>query len=95
MSREILAFICSAIGVGGSLPQLLKILRTKETKALSYGTYCMLFSSSILWVTYGIITPVYSIVFWNSLSAIFAISILVIKIRNEKPKGNVLFILKK
>lgn len=84
MSLELLAFIASAFGVGGSLPQIFKILRTRETRALSLATYTMIACSSALWVAYGLAAAVYSIVFWNSLSALLCLWIVGLKIENER-----------
>lgn len=83
MELELLAFIASSIGVCGCLPQIIKIIRTNETEALSYSTYFMIMCSGILWVTYGLMAPVYSIVFWNSFSTIMAVVIISLKAANE------------
>jgi MtN3 and saliva related transmembrane protein len=80
---EIVAFIASTIGVGGALPQIIKIIKTKETRALSYGQYFMSFIAGILWVSYGFLAPLYSIVFWNSISTIMALTVLILKFKNE------------
>lgn len=87
MELEIIAFIASALGVGGCLPQIIKIMRTKNTSALSYGTYFLVFISGILWTIYGFIAPVYAIIFWNSISTVMAATILGLKFWNEKTKN--------
>ena len=76
MELEIIAFIASMLGVGGCLPQIIKILRTGETAALSYTTYFLVFIAGILWTTYGFMAPVYSIIFWNSLSTVMSATVL-------------------
>jgi uncharacterized protein with PQ loop repeat len=50
---EIVAFIASTIGVSGCIPQIHKILKTKDTEAISYGKYIMCALSSFLWIYYG------------------------------------------
>jgi len=60
MELEILAFIASFMGIGGSLPQILKILKTQNTDAISYTTYFMYVASGVLWVSYGLLAPLYS-----------------------------------
>lgn len=40
--------------------------------------------SSTLWTIYGFIAPFYAIIIWNSLSVILAITVLVMKYRNER-----------
>lgn len=85
MLNELIAFIASAIGVCGTLPQLFRLLRTKDTKAISYLAYTMLAVSSVLWVSYGFVANVYSIMFWNTLSFTFALAVLLVKAKNESP----------
>lgn len=83
---EIIAFIASTMGIGGSIPQILKILRTGETRALSYGNYLMITAGSSMWVLYGCLAPVYSIIMWNTISVFLALSVISLKMKNEKPE---------
>jgi len=80
---ELLAFTASMIGVGGSIPQIIKILRTKDTTALSVAQYSMSLVSSFLWILYGVLTPLYSLIFWGSLAALSAVVVLILKFYNE------------
>lgn len=83
MELELIAFLASTMGVGGCLPQIIKILKTKETEALSYSKYLMGVVAGILWVAYGLMVPVYSIVFWNSISTVMAMTVVALKFYNE------------
>lgn len=83
MELELIAFLASTMGVGGCLPQIIKILKTKETEALSYSKYLMGVVAGILWVAYGLMAPVYSIVFWNSISTVMAMTVVALKFYNE------------
>lgn len=85
MELEIIAFIASAMSVSGCLPQIIKILRTRETQALSYSKYFMAVIGGALWVSYGLMAPLYSIVFWNTISTITAITVIILKFKNEQP----------
>lgn len=80
---EIVAFIASSLGVGGCIPQIYKIIKTQETKAISYGKYVMCAISSFLWVYYGSMVGTYSIMFWNSFSIIMAITVIILKYKEE------------
>lgn len=83
MELEIIAFMASTLGVGGCLPQIIKVLKTKETAALSYSHYIMMMIGGLLWVGYGLMAPVYSIVFWNTLSTFMALTVVLLKAKNE------------
>ncbi len=80
---EFIAFIASMLGVGGTLPQIIKIIRTGDTRALSYPTYLMWVIGSMLWVSYGLAEAVYSIVFWNCVSFMTAMTVINLKFKNE------------
>lgn len=82
---EIIAFIASSIGVTASVPQIIQIIKTGETKAISYHKYIMCGLSSILWICFGLMVPTYSIAIWNSISIILVTTVLVLKFKNESP----------
>ena len=81
---ELLAFVASGVGCLSFAPQIVKILRTQQTLALSYSNYFLVSLSSFLWIFFGLITPIYSIVFWNSVFGLLALSIIFLKYFNEK-----------
>jgi MtN3 and saliva related transmembrane protein len=83
---EIVAFIASTIGVSGCIPQIHKILKTKDTEAISYGKYIMCALSSFLWIYYGTMVGTYSIVFWNIFSIVMAVSVIMLKYNQERKK---------
>lgn len=83
LELEIIAFAASLIGVSGSLPQIIKIIKTKETKAISYNMYFMLILGSCLWITYGIRAPLYAIVFWNIIAIFTYITVMALKFKVE------------
>lgn len=80
---EIIAFIGSFMGVGGSLPQIFKIIKTGDTQALAWSNYILIFFSSICWISYGFIDHVYSMIFWSSFSLLTSATILTLKLKNE------------
>ena len=45
------------------LPQVIHTVKTKDTKGLSLITYVLLTVSNSLWLTYGILTNDYAIIF--------------------------------
>ncbi|MEM7650673.1 MAG: SemiSWEET family transporter [Pseudomonadota bacterium] len=87
MELEILAFLASSMAVCGSLPQILKILKTKDTSAISYGMYFMYVAAAVMWILYGLQAHVYSIIAWNTIAFCTATSVLVLKFKNEKQRA--------
>lgn len=86
LAVEMITFTGSMLCVSASLPQAVKIFKTQKTDALSYTTYIMILLGSLMWIAYGFMTPVYSIIFWNSFSVILCLTILLMKFKNENPQ---------
>lgn len=79
-----LGYFAAAITVGAFVPQAVRILRTRQTRDLSPGTFGLLITSGSLWIIYGIVNRDWPIVITNlgmvSLNGI----ILGAKIRYER-----------
>lgn len=81
---EGLAFCAGMLSITSSAPQFYRILALKSAQSVSLTTYSMLFVSSILWVTYGLVAPRYSIVFWNALGVILTSMVILAKRRYDR-----------
>jgi len=58
---NILGFIAAILSTFGFLPQLIKIIKTKSVKDISFGMFAMFFAGGSCWFIYGIFinsTPV-------------------------------------
>ena len=84
IEMEIIAFIASLLGTFASLPQIYKIIKTNDTQALSYQNYILVLCSSFVWIFYGYIAPVYSIMLWNSIFALLSLTVIFLKFFNER-----------
>lgn len=82
MSIEILGFIAGALGIFASLPQIIKILKTKKTKDISLSMYIILDIASLLWLIYGIIGHQSSLIITNIIFQFLNTIIIVLKIKN-------------
>lgn len=49
-----IGFIAACLTTFGFVPQLIKILRTKDTSAISLGMYAMTVSGIALWFIHGV-----------------------------------------
>ncbi len=74
----LIAGICTTISF---LPQVIKTVRTKETKALSLPMYIVLALGMFLWTVYGIFIKDVPIVLANSISLMLALTVLRLKIK--------------
>ncbi len=74
----LIAGTCTTISF---LPQVIKIARSRETKALSLPMYIVLATGIFLWTVYGIFMGDMPIVLANSISLVLALTVLVLKIK--------------
>lgn len=63
-----------------SIPQVLKIFKTKRTKDISLITYLMLNIGILSWLIYGVLINDIPLILANTISLIFVSIILIFKI---------------
>ncbi len=73
-----LAAFCTTVSF---IPQAVKVYRTKHTKDISLVMFFLMNAGLLLWLVYGITLNSYPIILANALTLIFAIYILVKKLK--------------
>lgn len=63
------------------LPQAIQVIKTKHTKDLSLAMYLIFTLGVFLWLVYGILVSDLPIIIANSITIIFASTILVMKLK--------------
>jgi MtN3 and saliva related transmembrane protein len=76
---EILGLIAGALTAFATLPQSVRIIRTRDAGAVSALTYAMLLGSYVLWLAYGALKGLPSIVVWNVVGVALAALVLILK----------------
>lgn len=71
-----LAAICTTVSF---IPQILKILKDKEAKDISIGMYLIFTFGVLFWLVYGILLNEYPIIIANSITLVFACTVLFLK----------------
>jgi MtN3 and saliva related transmembrane protein len=84
------AAFCTTIAF---IPQAVKVYKYKHTKDISLGMFTLLNFGFILWLWYGLSIGSYPIIIANAVTMVFAIYILVTKVRldiltSKKTKQN-------
>lgn len=74
----LLAASCTTISF---LPQAIKVIKTKQTKDLSLSMYSIFTSGILFWLIYGILIKDLPIMIANSITLVFTIIILSMKIK--------------
>ncbi len=80
-NAEIIGVVAAALTTGSFLPQAIKVLRTRETDAISLVMYAMFTAGVATWLAYGILTTQWSIIVANAITVVLSGIILVMKLR--------------
>jgi len=74
----LLAAVCTT---GALLPQVAKIIRTRETRDISVWMYLITSIGVFLWFVYGIFLADWPIMIANGLTFILAVTVLAMKLK--------------
>lgn len=86
----ILGFAAAALTTGSFLPQAIKTIRTKDTRSISFFMYLLFSSGTFLWLLFGLLSNNMPIVVANAITLVFAVIILIYKIRYRKANNSFL-----
>ena len=78
---EIIGALAAFLTTASFLPQAIKVVRTRETHAISLVMYAMFTGGVTLWGIYGVMTMQWSIIIANAITVVLAAIILVMKVR--------------
>ena len=81
---EIIGAVAALLTTAAFVPQAFKVLRTRETAAISLTMYALFTAGVALWLAYGIITVQWSITIANAITLALAALILGVKLRRLK-----------
>jgi len=84
MDENLLGLIAGALTSIAALPQLLKVLKTKNTEDLSALTLIILISGLSLWVWYGLIQDELPIILSNAFAVVLNLILLFCKLTFKK-----------
>ncbi|MDU1144680.1 SemiSWEET transporter [Aeromonas rivipollensis] len=77
--------LCAAFLTTGSFAlQVVHILKTRETKAISLGMYLAFGCGVLLWLVYGLKIDDMPVTIANSITLALASTVLLLKLRNER-----------
>jgi len=78
---DIIGFTAGTLTTIAFVPQAIKIWKTKSAKDISLGMFVILCTGIILWIVYGILVKSLPLVAANATTLVFALSILVLKMK--------------
>jgi len=80
---ELIGFTAATLTTLAFVPQALKSYKEKSTKDISLVMYVVMFTGVILWLLYGIHLNSTPIIIANAITALFNLSIIILKIKHK------------
>lgn len=81
MNLMIIGLIAGFLTTTATLPQILKVLKSKETKDISLIMYTMLSLGIATWLIYGFLINDIPLVAWNIIGFILSSTVIALKIK--------------
>jgi len=85
---EMIGFVAAFFTSASFLPQAIMVIRSRKTDGLSLTMYMMFTCGIALWLTYGLVTTAWPLIFANSITITLASSILTIMLGNKWKAGS-------
>jgi MtN3 and saliva related transmembrane protein len=81
MSTDLLGYIAAFLTTTSFLPQVIRTLRTGDTRSISFTMYLMLVAGVAAWLAYGLLLGALPIVLANGMTLLLSSIILAMKWR--------------
>jgi MtN3 and saliva related transmembrane protein len=81
---ELIGYAAAFCTTVAFLPQAVKVYKTRQTKDISLGMFLLLTAGVVLWLIYGIVINSHPIIAANTVTLLFDIYILYMKITLDK-----------
>ncbi len=80
--EDIIGMVAAVLSTSSFLPQALRVLRTRDTQAISLAMYALFTTGVALWGIWGLILMQWSVVIANGITLVLAGLILTLKVRD-------------
>lgn len=80
MNTTIIGLIACLFTTGAFLPQIIKVIKTKDTKSISLAMYIFYNVGILIWFVYGFMIGETAILVGNIFSLIFGMTMLIMKL---------------
>jgi MtN3 and saliva related transmembrane protein len=80
----LIGYAAAALTTCAYIPQAWKTIITRDTSALSAGTFTMLVAGTLCWLAYGIMLADMALILANAITAVLSGIILLMKLRNMR-----------
>lgn len=80
---EFLGFIAGFCTTLSLVPQVIKVIRTRQTRDIALGMYILMVIGVLFWLLYGLSIRALSVIVANSITLILSFIVLVYKLREK------------
>jgi MtN3 and saliva related transmembrane protein len=91
-THEIVGSLAAILTTTSFVPQVVRTIRTRDTRAISLWMYLLFSAGVALWAIYGVLLGSWPIIIANGLTFVLAASVLSLKLReivsNRPASGN-------
>ncbi len=88
INETVLGYIAATCTTCAFIPQVMHILKTKDTSSISLGMYTIFIMGVFLWMTYGFIVGDLPVMIANAITLLLASIIWIIKIKHTLKNKN-------
>ncbi len=85
-THQLIGFLAAVLTTSAFVPQVLQLLRTRDTRAISLWMYLLFCSGVVLWGVYGILLGSWPIIVANAVTLALGSVVLVLKV-GERRRG--------
>jgi MtN3 and saliva related transmembrane protein len=82
MNLDVIGYLAAAFTTLSFVPQAIKTIRSRDTRAISLGMYLCFTTGLVLWLAYGVAVGSWPIIVANALALPVAGTILAFKLRH-------------
>ena len=82
---NIIGYTAGVFTTFGSLPQIIRAIKTKSTKDLSYTSLFIIAIGAILWTVYGVLLKNGPLIVWDTIIFILYTTLIILKFRYDHP----------
>jgi len=87
--EQLLGYLAATITTASFIPQVLQVVRTKDTKSISLPMYIFFVIGLWLWLIYGILLGEWPIIIANFITIILASTILTYKVKEVRSSNKI------
>jgi MtN3 and saliva related transmembrane protein len=86
-SIEVIGLAAGFFVAFGLVPQVLRVWRLKDAREISLAFNLMTIGGSLLWIAYGTLLNLLSVVIWNGVNLVLLLSLLFVKLKYGMDHG--------